>query len=166
MTVPMHLDSARPSFLSLLPEPARAFDFTTQPHAHPIKLMRKDPSASDATMGGQQHLAETQRAFAEVLSIADRRPDQVDRAEQAREAAERLVSATLVEPTLKQLRESNTTPPPFGPGPAEKKFRALGDAFAAREIVRSQRFELVDRLARDMRSRSGAIEVFPKADPS
>jgi hypothetical protein len=97
-------------------------------------------------------LTQNQRAFADVLAIANRGMDLQDPAEQHREAAEKLVATTLVEPILKQLREANNTPPPFGPGAGEKQFRSLGDAHAAREIVRSSRFELVDRLAQDLRS--------------
>lgn len=73
----------------------------------------------------------------------------------ARTAAEQFVAVALVEPVLKQLRESATAPPPWGPGPGEKPFRALADAELAERIVSGSRWPLVDRLAREMRERLG-----------
>ena len=66
--------------------------------------------------------------------------------QKARMAAEGLVSTTFIEPILKQLRESNNTPPPFGPGKAEKQFATLLDTKLADEIVRSANFPLVERI--------------------
>lgn len=68
----------------------------------------------------------------------------------ARAAAQDFVSIAFVQPILKELRESNKTPPPFGPGQAEKHLRGLLDSTMAQQVVRSARFGLVDRLARDL----------------
>ncbi len=64
----------------------------------------------------------------------------------ARQAAEGLVSTTFIEPILKQVRESNDTPPPFGPSRAEKQFASLLDTELADEIVRAANFPLVERI--------------------
>ena len=79
----------------------------------------------------------------------------------AREAAQEIVSMTLVQPLLKLARESNSAAPPFGPGKGEQTFSGLLDATYAQEIVRAAQFPLVDRLARDMLSRSSP----PGAEP-
>jgi Rod binding domain-containing protein len=72
-------------------------------------------------------------------------------ADRARRAAEEFVATAFVQPLLKELRAGIRTPPPFGPGPAERQFRALTDTTLAREIVQSKRFGLVDRIADDLR---------------
>lgn len=102
-----------------------------------------------------------QRSFAAALGAARRaegieaREGRTDEAK-AREAAEMLVSTTLVEPVLKQLRESNNAAPPFGPTPAEKQFGALLDHRLSHDIVKSANFPMVDRLARDLLRNAGA----------
>lgn len=101
-----------------------------------------------------------QGTFAEALGAA-RRADAADAgqpkdpAAKARQAAELLVSTTLVEPVLKQIRESNNAAPPFGPAPGEKQFGALLDHRLAHDIVRSANFPLVDRLARNLLNNTG-----------
>ena len=145
--------------MSLLEEPRKAM--TLEPNGPlgpegPINFSSDKPGDSSG-IGTTQ----TQRAFADVLAIANRGMVLKDEAEQHREAAEKLVATTLVEPILKQLREANNTPPPFGPGAGEKQFRSLGDAHAAREIVRSSRFELVDRLAQDLRAHAQRSNTSP-----
>lgn len=65
----------------------------------------------------------------------------------ARKAAEGLVSATFIEPILKQMRESNDAPPPFGPSRAEKQFGALLDTRLADDIVHAANFPLVQKIA-------------------
>jgi len=67
-------------------------------------------------------------------------------AEQARQAAEGLVSTSFVEPILKQARESNHAPPPFGPSRTEKQFGALLDTRLSDELVRAANFPLVERI--------------------
>ncbi len=102
-----------------------------------------------------------QRSFAAALGAA-RHAEGIDAREnrskeaKAREAAEMLVSTTLVEPVLKQLRESNNAAPPFGPTPAEKQFGALLDHRLCHDIVKSANFPMVDRLARDLLKHAGA----------
>lgn len=80
----------------------------------------------------------------------------LDPAARARAAAEDFVSIAFVQPILKEVRQSDKTPPPWGPGPAEKHLRGLLDSATAQSVVRSARFGLVDRLASDLLSRSGA----------
>lgn len=110
-------------------------------------------------------MASEQADFARILSMSGaearvasgRTPgDGSQTAERkAREAAEGLVGVVLVQPILKQLRESNQAAPPFQPTRGEQQFRSMLDAKLAQEITRSARFPLVDRLARDMRDRLG-----------
>ena len=101
-----------------------------------------------------------QRSFAEALGAA-RHADALDAREgrskpdQAREAAEQLVSTTLILPVLKQLRESNNAAPPFAPTDAEKQFGALLDHRLAHDIVKGANFPMVDRLARDLLRNQG-----------
>lgn len=90
-----------------------------------------------------------QRSFAETLSIADRGP--LARKSEAREIAESFVAVALVEPALKQARESTWAAPPFAPSQAEKQFASMMDSHVAREVTRAANFPLVDRLARNMR---------------
>jgi len=68
----------------------------------------------------------------------------------AQRAAEGLVSTTFIEPILKQMRESNTAPPPFGPGQGEKQFSSLLDTKLADGIVHAANFPLVKRIAEEM----------------
>lgn len=82
-------------------------------------------------------------------------------ADPSRDAAERFVSLTLVEPILKQMRQSSQAAPPFGPAPGEVQFRALLDAEVARQVVRAGDFPLVERLARDLRARGGGPPLGP-----
>ncbi|MCP3904809.1 MAG: hypothetical protein GY715_14370 [Planctomycetes bacterium] len=81
--------------------------------------------------------------FAEALHGA-RQPT---REEQAREAAENLVSSALVLPILAMVRENSRLEEPFAPGPAERRFGPMLDQQVADRIVRKANFPLVDRLA-------------------
>jgi Rod binding domain-containing protein len=78
-------------------------------------------------------------------------------AAKARDVAEQYVSIALVQPLLKQLRETSNAAPPFAPTQAEKQFRALTDADLAQRIVRAKQFPLIDRLARDLLKRGGEM---------
>jgi Rod binding domain-containing protein len=69
---------------------------------------------------------------------------------QARQAAESYIALTFIQPIIKQLRESDHTPPPWGPTQGEKQFGALRDAELAQRIAQAKRFPLVDRVARDL----------------
>lgn len=81
----------------------------------------------------------------------------------ARRAAEDLVSVSLVEPTLKLLRESNAAAPPFGPGEGEKAFGPLLDQAIAERVVRASGFGIVDRLASDL-LKHGQAHTAPGTD--
>lgn len=123
---------------------------------------RADPTREMSSLGvssvGTSTLGGRQRSFAEVLSIADRAPqDAKTQVDPSRDAAERLVATTLVEPILKQLRESVHIAPPFGPGKGEQSFQSIADAHTAKEVVKSKNFALVDRLAQELRSGSASL---------
>ena len=121
------------------------------------------PELSAAT---DPRTVDRQRDFAGILSRRFDRPgEQVDPEQQAKEAAQQLVSITLVQPLLAQLRATSTAAPPFAPTPAERQFRAMSDAHLAQEIVKAAQFPLVDRLARDMLSRSaGDAAIAPDTE--
>lgn len=99
-----------------------------------------------------------QRSFAEVFATDRRRKDAPEQ-DQARRAAEGLVSLTLVEPFLREARESRDSEPPFGQTQAEKQFGALIDARTAERIVKSWNLPLVDQLARQMREQARNVET-------
>lgn len=90
--------------------------------------------------------------FASILGIADRVADgpAPTGAESARAVAEEFVARVFIEPVLAEVRNSNTLPPPFGPGPGEKQFAGLIDAKRAMDMVRSVDWPIVDRLTRDL----------------
>lgn len=75
----------------------------------------------------------------------------------ARKAAEDLVSVSLIEPTLKLLRETNNAAAPFGPGDAEKAFGPLLDKAISERVVKASGFGIVDRLASDLLKHGKAI---------
>lgn len=85
--------------------------------------------------------------------------DTESQATRARTAAEGLVSTTFIEPILKQMRESNNTPPPFGPSNAEKQFASLLDTKLADEIVHAANFPLVERITAQLLKNMPAIEI-------
>lgn len=107
------------------------------------------PSLSSRLAPGGAALVRRQEDFSSTLarahSSANTTPEQ-----QAREAAEEFVSMALVQPLLAQLRETNHAAPPFKPTQGERQFQGLADAHIARQVVRSSRFPLVDRLARNL----------------
>ena len=77
--------------------------------------------------------------------------------ERGSEAAEKLVATTFIKPMLKQAREMNDAPPPFGPTQAEKQFGALLDNKIADDIAASMYLAITDRMAREMDERSRAL---------
>jgi Rod binding domain-containing protein len=95
-----------------------------------------------------------QQLFSQVISRASAKADQTPQ-ERARTGAEQLVATALVQPILKQMRESNNAAPPFAPNEAERSFRSFMDAALAQRMVSSQRWGLVDQLARRMLGRMG-----------
>lgn len=106
-------------------------------------------------------LAREQSEFARILSMAEPAAHSSAPADpagtgtradaRARDAAEQLVAKVLVEPILKQMRESNHAAPPFAPTDGEKQFQSMLDAKLAHRITSAARFPLVDRLAHDLR---------------
>lgn len=104
---------------------------------------------------GRADVMREQASFAAALGRAGRDSGMTD-ADRARDAAQDFVAQTFVQPLLKQFRDSDRTPAPFGPSQGEKQFRALMDVELARRIVRAQHFPLVDRLAQDLLRGSGS----------
>lgn len=99
--------------------------------------------------------------FAAVLSRS-RESEPKTPEQSARAGAEQFVAIALIQPLLKQLRDSNHAAPPFAPSSAEKQFQSLYDGQVAQRIVSSTQFPLVDRLARDLLSR-GRPAAQPRA---
>jgi Rod binding domain-containing protein len=97
-------------------------------------------------------LRDRQRMFQDVLGRAAPRPTGAD---PARDAAEKFVALAFVQPLLKDMRNASWGAAPFAPSPAEKSFRALSDAQLAQDLVRAGRWPIVERLARDLRGRTG-----------
>lgn len=82
--------------------------------------------------------------FASVLgkvSAATGTPEQ-----RARAAAEQIVATALVQPILKQLRETSMAAAPFLPTQGEKQFQGLMDTQVSQQIVHAKSFPLVDRI--------------------
>lgn len=75
----------------------------------------------------------------------------------AGEAAQKLVASTLVEPILKQVRETNNAAPPFGPTEAEKQFGPILDGQIAEKIVTAADFPLVERIKQDLLKSSAYV---------
>lgn len=75
--------------------------------------------------------------------------------EEAREAAEGLVSAAFLQPLLKRFRESSQAAPPFGPGRGEQTMRTMLDQAWADQMVRRGEWPLVDRVEERMLQRLG-----------
>ena len=73
----------------------------------------------------------------------------------ARQAAEELVSIALVQPILKELRDTNRAAGAFAPGTGEKTFGPVLDAAMAKQIVQGGRFNVVDAVERAMSNRGG-----------
>lgn len=102
-----------------------------------------------------------QRSFAEALgdmrnatrfSAGEKKTSE----ERARDAAEKLVATTLIEPILKEVRANNRAAAPFAPTQAEKQFGSLLDHRLANDIASATNFPIVDRLAQDL-LRSGGV---------
>lgn len=119
------------------------------PDAQTAVSVRREWAATSGSAG----LTQRQQSFTDVLSQATSSGGPKTDEERARETAQDFVAMAFVQPLLKQLRESNNTPPPFGPGKGEQQFRALMDAQVARNVVQKSNWPVVDRLARDMLER-------------
>lgn len=121
----------------------------------------------DPSIARQQSI-ENQASFASVLSRAQTRPDKANQtAEQkAREAAEQLVATALVQPVLKQLRETNSAAEPFKPNSAERSFGQMMDTEMSQRIVGSKSWALVDRVAETLMKRGAATSKGATPDTS
>lgn len=106
----------------------------------------------------RQESIENQASFASVLSRAQTRPDKANQTpeQKAREAAEQLVATALVQPVLKQLRETNNAAEPFKPNSAERSFGQMMDTQMSQRIVGSKSWALVDRVAETLMKRGAA----------
>lgn len=100
-----------------------------------------------------------QRSFAEIFAIDQRAPGHAGEVDQARQAAEGLVAMTLIEPLLREARESRSSEGPFGLTESEKQFGALMDARTAGRMVQAWNLPLVDQLARQMREQARTVET-------
>ena len=119
-----------------------------------------DGFAAPRMVAGGNSLDE-QKAFGEVLGLArgtdpDATPEQ-KRAD-AREAAEKLVARTFIEPLMRSMRESNQAAAPFAPTQAEKQFRGLMDARVAEAVVHRSDMAIVGRIADDLVRAAGLEE--------
>lgn len=97
-----------------------------------------------------RHDAEDGRRFSEIIGKGPSQPDKRKPEEQAREAAEQLLSVTFIQPVLKQVREMNDAPPPWGPTQAEKQFGPMLDAKLADQLIKAARLPIIERLSRDL----------------
>lgn len=111
------------------------------------------PKPKESIAPTRTDLAASQRSFLSVLGKQVEEPAATTAEQRARQVAEQMVSISLVQPMLKQLRSSNNAAPPFAPTEGEKQFRALTDADLAQQIVHAKQFPLVDRLAHIMLER-------------
>lgn len=108
------------------------------------------PSAASA-------LIDRQADFSSIMARASRPIDDApgSREAAARESAQEFVAVTLVQPLLKQLRETSKAAPPFAPSSAELQFRSMLDAQIAQRIVRASGFGIVDAVARNLLRNGG-----------
>ncbi len=111
----------------------------------------------DPSIARQQSI-ENQASFSSVLSRAQTRPDKANQSpeQKAREAAEQLVATALVQPVLKQLRETNNAAEPFKPNSAERSFGQMMDTQLSQRIVGSKSWALVGRVAQTLMKRGAA----------
>jgi hypothetical protein len=111
-------------------------------------LQASDVSARDTQRNEEREL------FAAAMNRAKR--DGARTPEQdAREAAEGLVSAAFLQPLLKRFRESSQAAPPFGPGRGEQTMRTMLDQSWADQMVRHGNWPLVDSVEERMLQRLG-----------
>ncbi|MCB9844893.1 MAG: hypothetical protein H6811_02750 [Phycisphaeraceae bacterium] len=121
------------------------------------------PAASDPlarwTSGARSPLLDRQRTFAAALGRAESIPERLTPEQTARRQAEQLVAITFVQPILRETREANATPPPFGPSQAERQLGPIFDAQIADRLVRASNFPIVDRIASDLMRRLGGAAL-------
>lgn len=139
---------------------------------NPMDLRAYTPANASVSIDSSSRRPGT-KAFAERLareaSLTD--PEAIAEAETRRtmeadayEKAKEFVAQSLVQPLLKQLRESNNAWGPFKPGQHEKSFSWLIDEQISNRIVDSKNFPVVDRVAEtlmnvDARRRDAAARI-------
>ena len=77
------------------------------------------------------------------------------RLETARDAAEQLVSTSLVLPILSSMREGPFLSGPFKPGTMVRRFGTMLDVHMAEAITSSSNFDLVDSVVDQIVARTG-----------
>ncbi len=97
--------------------------------------------------------------FKEMIDRARSTPDKAPPSDASLEIAADLVAVTYFQPLLRQMRELQQAPPPFGPSQAEKQMAALMDERLSTEMARGSQLPIIDRLARDIDRLAG------KGDP-
>lgn len=129
----------------------------------PTTLAPSAAAAFTLPPAGAAGALDPRRSFAAVLGRAEASAGAAEQTpeERAREAAENLVSISLVQPLLEQLRSTGEAAPPFAPTRGERQFRALLDAELAQRMTRAARFPMVDRLARDLLERAAGATAAP-----
>lgn len=137
------------------------------PRSVPGPVFGRFDGGDDFRVSGSA-LSGRQRDFATVLGTEQRRADaaKLTPEQEAREAAEGLVAIALVQPLLAAARESSEAAEPFAPTEAEKRFGSFIDADRARQLVRSGRFGIVDRLARDLLQQTRALDARDATAPA
>lgn len=132
-----------------------------------VRGLRSDASGMPGIRPRDAACAERQQDFARLLGRASDTPSSTGGGPAAGEnasgvrsdrgkAARDLVSIALVQPILKQLRQSNNAAAPFAPGPMEKQFGTFLDAQYANSLVKSGNFGLVSAVQRWMSERDRA----------
>lgn len=109
---------------------------------------------SSGTSARDTQRNEERELFAAAMSRAQRTGPRTQE-QDAREAAEGLVSAAFLQPLLKRFRESSQAAPPFGPGRGEQTMRTMLDQAWADQMVRHGNWPLVDRVEERMLQRLG-----------
>lgn len=97
------------------------------------------------------------------LALGRAHHEGMDGRARVREVAEQMVSAALVMPLLKELRQANRAAPPFGPTGAEKTLGPLADAALAQRMVRAEGWGIVERLERVFGERADGAEAARRA---
>lgn len=122
--------------------------------ASPSVIATPSPAVLTTRATGQA-LLDRQSLFAGALTGTQNaaRPEMDTPEARARAAAQEFVSVALVQPILKQMRQANQAPPPFGPGEGEKNFAHLADAQIARRIVESSNFGVVNAVEHQLLAR-------------
>lgn len=107
------------------------------------------PQPIDGSLKLGSAISSRQDDFSRILAKASD-TSKLTPEENARRAAREFVAMSLVQPLLKEMRESNHAAPPFAPTGAEKQFQSMLDAHSAQQIVRARQFSLVDSVARKL----------------